>query len=53
MCASTHVQGHGGLLKVDLALAAVDQALADVLHADAADEVTHLQTNREETSIQM
>jgi hypothetical protein len=39
----THVQGHGGLLEVDLALTAVDEALANVLHTDAADEVTHLQ----------
>lgn len=37
-----NVKGHGGLLEVDLALTAVDQALANVLNANALDEVTHL-----------
>jgi hypothetical protein len=44
MTIHTHVQGHGGLLEVHLALAAVDQALANVLNANAGDEVAHLHT---------
>lgn len=40
------VQGHGGLLKVDLALTAVDQALANVLNTNPLDEVTDLWTTQ-------